>query len=39
MPVGHLIRVTKEMIKSLQYIYNESRISYIKTVFKTKNNR
>ena len=38
MPVVHLIHVTTEMIKSLQYIYNKGLISYIKTLFKIKNN-
>ena len=34
MPVVHLIYVTTEMIKSLQYIYNKDLMSYIKTLFK-----
>ena len=38
MPVVHLIHVTTEMIKSLQYIYNKGLISYIKTLFKIKSN-
>ena len=38
MPVVHLIHVTTEMIKSLQYIYNKGLISYIKKLFKIKNN-
>ena len=38
MPVVHLIDVTTEMIKSLQYIYNKGLISYIKTLFKIKSN-
>ena len=38
MPVVHLIHVTTEMIKSLQYIYSEGLICYIKTLFKIKNN-
>ena len=38
MPVVHLIHVTTEMIKSLQYIYNKGLISYIKTLFKNKSN-
>ena len=38
MLVGHLIHVTTEMIKSLQYIYNKGLISYIKTLFKIKSN-
>ena len=38
MPVVHLIHVTTEMIKSLQYIYNKVITSYIKMVFKIKNN-
>ena len=38
MPVVHLIHVTTEMIKSLQYIYNKGLISYNKTIFKIKNN-
>ena len=29
LPVVHLIHVTTEMIKSLQYIYNKDPISYI----------
>ena len=37
-PVGHLIHVTTEMIKSLQYIYNKGLISYVKMLFKIKNN-
>ena len=38
MPVVHLVHVTTEMIKSLQYIYNKVLTSYIKMVFKIKNN-
>ena len=38
MPVVHLIHVTTEIIKSLQYIYNKDLISYIKMLFKSKNN-
>ena len=38
MPVVPLIHVTTEMIKLLQYIYNKGLISYIKTLFKIKNN-
>ena len=38
MPVVHLIHVTTEMIKSLQYIYNKGIISYIEKLFKIKNN-
>ena len=38
MPVVHLIHVTTEMIKLLQYIYNKGRISCIKTLFKIKTN-
>ena len=38
MPVVHLIHVTLEMIKLLQYIYNKGLRSYIKTLFKIKNN-
>ena len=38
MSVVHLIHVTTEMIKSLQYIYNKGLISYIKTLFKIKSN-
>ena len=38
MPVVDLIHVTKEMIKSLKYIYSKDLISYIKTLFKIKNN-
>ena len=38
MPVVHLIHVTTEMIKLLQYIYNQGLISYIKKLFKIKNN-
>ena len=38
MPVMHLIHVTTEMIKLLQYIYKKGLISYIKTLFKIKNN-
>ena len=38
MTVVHLIHVTTEMIKSLQYIYNKGLISYIKKLFKIKNN-
>ena len=34
MPVVHLIHVTTEMIKLLQYIYNKGLISYIKMLFK-----
>ena len=36
MPVVHLIHVITEMIKLLQYIYNEDLISYIKILFKVK---
>ena len=36
MPVVHLIHVTTEIIKSLQYIYNKDLISYIKMLFKIK---
>ena len=38
MPVVHLIHVTTEMIKSLQYIFNKGMITYIKKLFKIKNN-
>ena len=38
MPVVHLIHVTTEMIKSLQYIYYKGLIIDIKTLFKIKNN-
>ena len=38
MHVVHLIHVTTEMIKSLQYIYNKGLISYIKTLFRIKSN-
>ena len=39
MPVMHLIHVTTEMIKSLQYIFsNKGLISYIKTPSRIKNN-
>ena len=38
MPVVHLVHLTTEMIKSLQYIHNKGLISYIKTLFKIKNN-
>ena len=38
MPVVHLIHVITEMIKWLQYIYNKGLISYIKELFKIKNN-
>ena len=38
MPVVHLIHVTTEMIKSLKYVYNKGLISYIKALFKIKNN-
>ena len=38
MSVVHLNHVTTEMIKSLQYIYNKGIISYIKKLFKIKNN-
>ena len=38
MPVVHLIHVTTEMIKSLQYIYSKGIISYIEKLFKIKNN-
>ena len=38
MSVVHLIHVTTEMIKSLQYIYNKRLTSYINTIFKIKNN-
>ena len=34
MPVVHLVHMTTEMTKSLQYIYNKGLISYIKTLFK-----
>ena len=37
MTVVHLIHVTTEMIKSLQYIYNKGLISHIKTLFEIKN--
>ena len=38
MLIVHLIHVTTEMIKSLQYIYNKDLITYIKMLFKSKNN-
>ena len=38
MPVVHLMHVTSEMIKSLQYIYNKGLRSYIKMLLKIKNN-
>ena len=38
MTVVHLIDVTTEMIKSLQYIFNKGMITYIKKLFKIKNN-
>ena len=38
MHVVHLIHVTTEMIKSLQYIYNKGLISYIKKLYKIRNN-
>ena len=38
MPVVPLIHVTTKMIKSLQCIYNKGLVSYIKTLFKIKNN-
>ena len=38
MLVVHLIQVTTEMIKSLQYIYNKGLISYITTLLKIENN-
>ena len=38
MPVVHLIHMTTEMMKSLQYTFNEGIITYIKKLFKIKNN-
>ena len=38
MPVVHHIHVTTEMIKSLQNIYNKGITTYIKKLFKIKNN-
>ena len=35
MPLVHLIHVTPEMTKWLQYIYNKGLINYIKTLFKS----
>ena len=37
-PVGHLIDVTTETIKSLHYIYNKVLVSYVKMLFKNKKN-
>ena len=38
MPVVHLIHMTTEMMKSLQYTFNKGIITYIKKLFKIKNN-
>ena len=37
MPVVHLIYVTSEMIKLLQYIYNKGLRNYIKMLLNIKN--
>ena len=38
MTAVHLIPVRLEMIKALQYIHNKDLITYIKMLFKIKNN-